>query len=893
MKNRRIYLFKDLYDNLRLRAQHVEDGIASDPLITKGNFSQGFNRKVLKTVNRFIEFLKTASDDEIENFFNKKEEISSLDNIYTGLMVYSVENLFRLYFSQNKKRLGSDEYKLLYLVAYDKDVDFSSLKEDLDQTYEWKREYILNETQARIAKEEGYNIVLGAAGTGKTDVAINTYLNNMNLDSKVKSLREEVFITYSKKLCDYVSYSIDMQFSDYKANNMINAFTTIDFFINVLASANVDIEGYRLENSKYVKDVQKKFDEKDLLENNIASIETFIKWKDENYKGLSKSSISKIDNIIDKYGIEYPYLFFRGIYKGKIINKVSDKETQVFLSSLYSLSQNQVNTLNELLDNYVEYTDSPSQEDFHEWYLVAKKRYSQAFKQLGELESEANLYDAFNRYYDFVSPVREDKRFLDYYPLFLREVKLIEGYRGQTRDGFDCEIEVLYDTSKAFCEYLDQLNIYDDNDLAFFIIKNIDKIKEKGIYKNIIVDEFQDMTERQLHTLVRLNYDENEYGRIHLFGDFEQTINPTFIQLENIETIYMINGIEDYKKQILSSTYRYSDAICRELEALREKGRELFGTEDQASFLPLKSNKDYAFETNGNLVIDIQIADKMMKKITSSKKANNIMYIVADQNAKYELADRYKCNLDNIYTISESKGRESDFVVVYKICSSKALEYENLFSKDFSYSRAGRIFYNQLYVGITRCKTNFLQIEDSNILGKNTIDSLKKLIAPLLESDVDLFLEEMLSDKINYYFRALESFKNLDFKATADNLSFYCGEDYYSLAAAVKQINIYNELKNNYDNVASYASLYKNNHRFDLARIVYTVLDNSNMLKLMDIKEKKDIYYSDEQISNIIKENHAYLDDSDINDLDSIGYFLRKKKALENKINNMKIEVIK
>lgn len=103
------------------------------------------------------------------------------------------------------------------------------------------------------------------------------------------------------------------------------------------------------------------------------------------------------------------------------------------------------------------------------------------------------------------------------------------------------------------------------------------------------------------------------------------------------------------------------------------------------------------------------------------------------------MIDEYKCKEDKVFTVSEAKGRENDFVVVYKLCTSKANEYERIFSDDFSYSRAGRIFYNQLYVGITRCRTNFLQIEDDTKLGPNTINALKKLIAPLLDTDVDLF----------------------------------------------------------------------------------------------------------------------------------------------------------
>ena len=146
---------------------------------------------------------------------------------------------------------------------------------------------------------------------------------------------------------------------------------------------------------------------------------------------------------------------------------------------------------------------------------------------------------------------------------------LIEGYRGNTRKDFEKEIEVLYEVSKAFQSYMDKNHLYDDNDLAYFVIENIDYILDKGIFRNIIVDEFQDMTERQIHTLVRLSYKDDNYGAIHIFGDFEQTINPTFLQQENIETIYMVNGINDYEKQILNSTFRYSEAICRELTTNR------------------------------------------------------------------------------------------------------------------------------------------------------------------------------------------------------------------------------------------------------------------------------------------------------------------------------------
>ena len=104
---------------------------------------------------------------------------------------------------------------------------------------------------------------------------------------------------------------------------------------------------------------------------------------------------------------------------------------------------------------------------------------------------------------------------------------------------------------------------------------------------------------------------------------------------------------------------------------------------------------------------------------------------------------------------------------------------------------------------------------------------------------------------------------------------------------------MYNNDKNNTQDLIDYANLYKAKNRIDLARIIYIVLDNTNMLHMMDIREGKDIYYTDLEISNIIRNNVNLLDNDDIIAITSTGYFDRKTKTLEDKIKGMKIEVIK
>ncbi len=885
MKNRKIYLYKEVYDNLRERETHIEEGIENDPLLSN-TFDKDFSRNVFKSITRFIEFLKTSEDNELEDYLNKSSEIKDESNTYQGLYSYNVKDLYSLYFIETKRLFSNIEFKIISLNKYLLLPELSNIKKLLDECHEWKREYVLNQTQDEIAHEKDYNVVLGAAGTGKTDVAMYSYINNINLDKS--DSKELSFITYSRTLAKYVKDELDIILSDMHIKTKPYVFTVSEFFESVLASHSIEIDGYNLIGSSYTKG--KKLTNEDSLINNLVSVDTFSNWINNNALGLSKTILESLNKIIEKKGINYAYQFYRGIFKGKVINKVSENETIEYLETLYHLGFQKTKLLISLLDDYVESTDEPSKESFTNWYKASVKKLSNSFKQLSTIGEEDNLFNAFNKYYDFANPVNEAKPYIDNYLLFKRESTLIESYRGEVTEDFLDETRILYETFVSFEKYCKDNSFLTDNDLAYLVCINIDKIVNSGIYKNIILDEFQDMTEREIHALIRLNYSEDNSGVIHMFGDFEQTINPTFIQYENIETLFMINGIEDYKKQMLSSTYRYSSSLCKELEALRKKGKELFGLEDLSNYVPLTSNKTYQFETNGNLVLDQNIGIKMLDQITKSKK-DNIMYVVANTHEKQQFISKYKVKEDSVYTVFEAKGMEEEFVVVYHIATSNSQVFENIFSHNVSYSTASRVFYNQLYVGITRCKTNFIQIEDESLLGHNTITTLKELILPLKNENVDLFLEEMLSDKINYYFRALESFRALDFEGAKENLTFYTGVDHYNLKNILEGLDIYNKTSDD-TILIEYLNKLKKADRLDLVRIIYIVIDKQELIKIIDLKENK-LELSDEETSNIIKNYSKYLDNSDIKEFERIGYFDRKKNTLLDKINNLHIEVIK
>ena len=108
--DRRIYLSKELNDDLKNRLAHIDNGISNDILIPKDkHFDVSYNRDVVKKINRFISFLKTSSIDEIKNYFKLSKSIISLAD-YNNLYSYSPEgSYFSLIFYENKGLLKDND----------------------------------------------------------------------------------------------------------------------------------------------------------------------------------------------------------------------------------------------------------------------------------------------------------------------------------------------------------------------------------------------------------------------------------------------------------------------------------------------------------------------------------------------------------------------------------------------------------------------------------------------------------------------------------------------------------------------------------------------------------------------------------------------------------------
>ena len=131
--NRKIYILPNLNDDLKNRLAHIDNGIANDELIPQGvSFNVSYNRDVVKKINRFSDFLSKSDPNEIEKYFNEREEIKNLNNIYSNLKSYTPnDSYFTLIFYESKGIIRENEYKFLYLLP--KNKEFNLMKNMLEK----------------------------------------------------------------------------------------------------------------------------------------------------------------------------------------------------------------------------------------------------------------------------------------------------------------------------------------------------------------------------------------------------------------------------------------------------------------------------------------------------------------------------------------------------------------------------------------------------------------------------------------------------------------------------------------------------------------------------------------------------------------------------------------
>lgn len=291
------------------------------------------------------------------------------------------------------------------------------------------------------------------------------------------------------------------------------------------------------------------------------------------------------------------------------------------------------------------------------------------------------------------------------------------------------EREVIYDIAIKYQEFLSKNELFDENDVTRIVLSNINSKKIEK-YDFILVDEIQDLTEIQIYLMYKLV---NNPMNILFSGDFNQTINPTFFNTTRIESLFMSKSYNDkFYKKVLSSNYRSSKEIvnlCNEIANLRIK---MLYKNKRNDYLEnsIRENTSKPFL----LKMDEENRDKVLN---TTRDRHYVAIVVCDEDEKERLKIEHKVE-DSVFTLSEIKGIEKNYIICYNIISRHKDKWKEIFN-GVSYENHSlyRYYFNMLYVAITRARDHVCFIEEEDT--KFVFDSIKDFI-----EEVEYFDENKL-----------------------------------------------------------------------------------------------------------------------------------------------------
>lgn len=264
------------------------------------------------------------------------------------------------------------------------------------------------------------------------------------------------------------------------------------------------------------------------------------------------------------------------------------------------------------------------------------------------------------------------------------------------------EKEAIYQVALHYQNWLNEKNLFDENDLAVEIIKKV-QAKEIEQYSYLIVDEIQDLSETQLYMVSQLVKDKRN---ILFGGDVHQTINPTFFNFGRIKNLYYTSGLE-VKDFRLTKNYRNTKEITELANILANYRQTLIG----------KTSYDYKVEAvrSGKEPILLEPSESNLDYIlTRIKDKHYAAFIVADEEEKDALIKKYDEAKGRIFTIYEIKGLEYETVFCYNLISKFQEAWRQIVNGKAKRKDQYRYYFNLLYVALSRAKDFLCMIENNS-----------------------------------------------------------------------------------------------------------------------------------------------------------------------------------
>lgn len=301
--------------------------------------------------------------------------------------------------------------------------------------------------------------------------------------------------------------------------------------------------------------------------------------------------------------------------------------------------------------------------------------------------------------------------------------------------------KLAYDIAEKFDKWLLDNNKFDENDMARITLKQvIDNNINK--YDFIVVDEVQDLTEKQIYLLYNLV---KQPKNILFSGDFNQTINATYFNTHRVESLFKIHNKDiDVNNKTLRTNYR----SCKEIVKLSNEVSKL-----RMNKL-YKSKNDYLEEYIQLDNFEKEVKPVLLKASQPNKEkllniANDRHYaaiVVSDEYEKIKLKNQLGIE-DNVFTVGEIKGIEKSYIVCYNIISNYEKDWEEiLMGIEYDKHNLYRRYFNMFYVAITRARNNICFYEEKNCKVYDKLNDYIDYINDFNEKNLNLHIKSTSDD---------------------------------------------------------------------------------------------------------------------------------------------------
>ena len=287
--------------------------------------------------------------------------------------------------------------------------------------------------------------------------------------------------------------------------------------------------------------------------------------------------------------------------------------------------------------------------------------------------------------------------------------------------------EDIYQIAERYHIWLQNKGISDDDDLATSLLEKR-LLQLAGRYDYVMIDEIQDLTEKEILLLYRLA--KNPY-QVFWSGDSNQTVNATYFAPHRLRTLFKKDAheITGDCEAMLTLNYRCAEPIVALANRIIRMRSQALRKD--------KTDKKFAYEERPVHLAE-EITQQPMVLVNTLANGENLLHraslchyvgiLVNDEMTKNQLAER---GIRNVFTVAEIKGIEKDYIVCYNLISDYRNIWEDIVQDEIPPSGLYRCryFFNLLYVAITRARKYVCFFEEKESSFYEAIEGFTDTIA--------------------------------------------------------------------------------------------------------------------------------------------------------------------